>query len=91
VNVQLVLVSAYGPNAPEHVISVKTNKYDETKTLSPNNPGVFTFKLQAGESAKIFNVTPCRLPSDFEPTDLSINKICFGVSKLFISPETQAE
>jgi hypothetical protein len=91
VNVQLVLVSAYGPNAPEHVVSVKTIKYDETKTLSPNNPGVFIFKLQAGESVKIFNITPCRLPSAFEPTDPSINEICFGVSKLFVSPETQAQ
>ncbi len=91
VNVQLILVSAYGPNAPEHVVSVKTNKFNETKTLSPSNPGVFEFKLQAGESVKIFNVTPCRLPSDFEPADPSIYKICFGVSEIIISPDTQAE
>ena len=91
VNVRLVLVSAYGPNAPHHVVSVSSKNYSETKTLSPSNPGVFDFKLEAGESVRIRNVTPCRLPSDFEPTDLSNDKICFGVSKIFISPETQAE
>ena len=91
VNVQLILLPAYGPNAPQHVVEVVAKNYSETKTLSPNNPGVFSFKIQAGESVRINNVTPCRIPSVFEPTDLSIRKICFGVSKIFISPETQAQ
>ena len=90
VNVQLILVSAYGPNAPQHIVSVSSKNYSETRTLSPSNPGVFNFKLEAGKSVQIKNETPCRLPSVFEPNDLSINKICFGVSKIFILPETQA-
>ena len=91
VNIRMVLVSAYGPNAPQHVVTVSSKNYSETKTLSPSNPGVFDFVLESGDSARIRNVTPCRPPSVFEPTDLSIHKICFGVSKIFISPETQGE
>jgi hypothetical protein len=91
VMIQLTLVAAYGPNAPEHVVSVSTDNYSETKTLSPNNPGVFQFTLEADESVLVRNVTPCRIPSVFEPADLSIYKICFGVSKLSISPENLEE
>ena len=91
VNVQLTLVSAYGPNAPQHVVSVSSKNYSGTKSLSPGNPGVFRFKLEAGESVQVKNITPCRLPRTFEPADLTDYKICFGVSKVFILPETQEE
>jgi hypothetical protein len=91
VTIQLTLVAAYGPNAPEHVVSVRTDNYSETKKLSPNNPGVFQFTLDNGESVLVSNVTPCRIPSVFEPADLSIYKICFGVSKMSISPENLEE
>ena len=91
VNLELTLVSAYGPNAPPHEVLVSAANYSEKKTLSPNNPGIFKLKLKTGGSVKIKNVTPCRLPRTFEPTDLMEFEICFGVSKVFISPKTQGE
>ena len=91
VTIQLTLVAAYGPNAPEHIVTVSARDFSETKTLSPNNPGVFRFSLNVGESVIIENETPCRAPSVFEPTDLSINKICFGVTNVSIYPENPEE
>ena len=91
VTIQLILVAAYGPNAPEHVVTVSTDNHSETKTLSVNNPGVFQLVLEGDESVRVRNVTPCRLASVFEPADLSLYKICFGVSKISISPENPEE
>jgi hypothetical protein len=87
VSAEITLVAAYGPNAPPHVVSVNTSTSTETKTLSSGTPGVFQVKLSAGETAKISNITPCRLPSTFEPTDAGSHQICFGVSKVVISLE----
>jgi hypothetical protein len=84
---QLTLVAAYGPNAPPHIVSVSTSTSTETKTLRSGTPSTFQFKLSAGETVKIKNSTPCRLPSTFEPSDMGIHKICFGVSKVSISWE----
>jgi len=86
VNLGLTLVSAYGSNAPPHGVWVSTDNYSETKTLSPNEPGVFTIPLVSGQSVKVRNLSPCRLPKTFEPTDLTNMKICFGVSKIVILP-----
>jgi hypothetical protein len=91
VTIQLTLVAAYGPNAPKHIVTVNARDFSETKTLSTDNPGVFRFSLHDGESVIIENETPCRTPSVFEPTDLSINKICFGVTNVSISPENPEE
>jgi len=89
VHVELTLVAAYGQNAPPHTVSVSTGTYSETKTLSPNSPGVFKLEMESGESLNISNLTPCRLPRTFEPSDLSEFKMCFGVSKILISPRYQ--
>ena len=87
VSAEITLVAAYGPNAPPHVVSVSTSTSTETKTLSSGTPGVFQVKLSAGEKVEIRNITPCRLPSTFEPADTGSDQICFGVSKVVISPE----
>lgn len=89
VTIQLTLVAAYGPNAPDHVVSVSAGNFFETKTLRSNNPIVFQITVRVGESVRINNVTPCRLPSTFEPNDLTDSKICFGVAKVIITQETQ--
>jgi hypothetical protein len=86
---EITLVAAYGPNAPPHVVSVSTSESTETKKLSSDGPSVFQIKLLAGETIKIRNITPCRLPSTFEPSDMGIYKICFGVTKMIIYPENQ--
>lgn len=84
---EITLVAAYGPNAPPHVVSVSTSSSTETKTLSSGNPVKFQVKLSGGDTVKFRNTTPCRLPSTFEPSDVGIYKICFGVAKVAISPE----
>jgi hypothetical protein len=89
VNLELTLISAYGSNAPPHKVWVSAENYSETKVLSPNSPGIFNVSLESGESIKIRNLTPCRLPRIFEPSDLSEFKMCFGVSKVLISQESQ--
>jgi hypothetical protein len=91
VKVELTLVSAYGSNAPPHEVWVSAKNYSETKVLSPNSPGIFSVNLKSGESLMIRNLTPCRLPRSFEPSDLSEFKICYGVSKVLISPENEEE
>ena len=91
VNVEITLVAAYGPNAPPHVVSVSTSSSSATKILSSGAPSTFQIKLSGGETVKIRNVTPCRLPGTFEPSDTGIYKICFGVSKVIIFPENPAE
>ena len=88
VTIELTLVSAYGPNAPEHEVLVSTGGYSEAKTLSPLSPGVFRVTVNTGETVKITNVSACRLPRSFEPTDMSDLKICYGVSKVLILPGT---
>ena len=88
VTIELTLVAAYGPNAPEHEVLVSTGKYSEAKILSPQSPGIFRVTINAGETVKISNVTPCRLPRSFEPTDIYDFKICYGVSKVLILPGT---
>ena len=91
VTIELQLVAAYGPKAPEHQVLVTSNSFAETKRLSPGNPGVFRIKINSGESVQIKNVTPCRLPSTIDPADLTDFKICFGVAKVTISPENLEE
>ena len=87
VTLELTLVSAYGPNAPEHKILVTAENFFEVKVLSPNNPGNFRVTVDSGESVQIRNLTPCRLPNTFEPNDLTDFKICFGISKVLINPK----
>ena len=86
VTIELTLVSAYGPNAPEHEVLVSTGEYSEAKTLSPQSPGIFRVTINTDETVKITNVSPCRLPRSFEPTDMSDFKICYGISKVLVSP-----
>ena len=86
VTIELTLVSAYGPNAPEHKVLVSTGEYSEVKILSPQIPGIFRVTINTGETVKITNVSPCRLPRSFEPTDMSDFKICYGISKVLVSP-----
>ena len=87
VTIELTLVAAYGPNAPEHEVLVSTGEYSEAKILSSQRPGIFRVTVNTGETIKITNVSPCRFPRSFEPTDMSDFKICYGVSKVLVSPE----
>jgi hypothetical protein len=84
VMMEITLVAAYGPNAPSHTVLVKTTSNFENLNLGPNSPAVFNVDLRSGESVNIENVTPCRLPKTFEPSDLDTREICFGISKILI-------
>jgi hypothetical protein len=88
ITIELTLVSAYGPSAPEHEVLVSTGEYSEAKILSPQSPGIFRVTINTGETVKITNVSACRLPRSFEPTDMSNFEICYGVSKVLILPGT---
>jgi hypothetical protein len=82
----ITLAAAYGPNAPSHTVALKTSTHFETRTLEPSNPETFEVVLQRGDTLQIQNITPCRLPRTFEPSDLDTRKICFGVTKVSIHP-----
>lgn len=86
ITLSVTLAAAYGPNAPSHTISLKTLTHFEKRTLEPSNPETFEVVLQRGDTMEIRNITPCRLPRTFEPSDLDTRRICFGVTKVSIHP-----
>jgi hypothetical protein len=91
VRIELTLIAAYGLNAPPHMVSVTASTKSETRILSPAKPEVFKYELRSGESVIVKNITPCRYPKTFEPKDQSSFKICLGVSKLVVLPQSQEE
>jgi hypothetical protein len=80
VNIEIELVAAYGPNAPSHVVSYKSNDVAGTVTLKAGAPQMISVTVQKSGSVRLMNGTPCRVPSIFEPSDASLSKICFGIS-----------
>jgi hypothetical protein len=86
VNLEIELVAAYGPNAPSHVVILSSSQSVEALTLTAGNPQRISRIIGNGESIKILNGTPCRVPSRFEPSDLGLSKICFGVSAVSVTP-----
>jgi hypothetical protein len=47
--------------------------------------------VDSGSEVRIKNVTPCRLPSEFEPNDESIFKICYGIGTVQVTPVTAGQ
>jgi len=86
--IRVGLVAAYGENAPRHEIQVMTPNETKNLILSSNGPEFFETSLSSTQSISVQNVTPCRLPREFEPNDESDFKICFGVSTVEIIPQT---
>lgn len=91
VNLEIDLVAAYGLNAPTHVVAVTSKGTVSPLTLRAGLNQTVQLTAVSGDSVKISNVTPCRLPSMFEAADMSLNKICFGVTAVRVTPPTQVE
>ena len=85
VNVEIELVAAYGPNAPDHVVVIESNGSVNAVKLQAGANQVARLTIRSGERVMLSNGTPCRIPSTFETADLSLNKICFGVSAIRVT------
>jgi hypothetical protein len=86
VDMEIELVAAYGPNAPTHVVIYKSNEVAGTVTLKAGAPQKISITVQKNGSIRLLNGTPCRFPSIFEASDVSLSKICFGVSAVSVTP-----
>lgn len=86
VNLEIELVAAYGPNAPNHVVIIASTQSVKAVTLTAGNPQKISLTVGDQESIKISNGTPCRVPSTFEPSDAGLSKFCFGVSAVRVTP-----
>ncbi len=91
IKIEIELVAAYGPNAPNHVVMYKSNDAAGTVTLKAGAPQKISVTVQKSGSVRLMNGTPCRVPSSFEPSDASLSKICFGVSAVRVTPPNQVE
>ena len=91
VNLEIDLVAAYGPNAPTHVVAVTSKGKVSPLTLRAGLTQTVQLTAVSGDSIRISNVTPCRLPSTFEVADKSLNKICFGVTAVRVTPPALVE
>ena len=90
VNIEIDLVAAYGPNAPSHVVVVSATNFSTPVLLIAGSSQTVSINLEAYESVKLSNATPCRLPSRFEPSDATLSEICFGISAVRVTPITPA-
>lgn len=89
VNVRFGLLAAYGANAPDHEVLVESKNFSERLTLTAAGPSYVDVVVESGSEIRIKNVTPCKLPREFEPSDESIFKICYGVGTVHVTSVTQ--
>jgi hypothetical protein len=80
IDIEIELVAAYGPNAPNHVVIYTSNDVAGTVILKAGAPQKISVTIKNNESIRLLNGTPCRVPSSFDPSNFSLTKICFGVS-----------
>ena len=86
VSVRFGLLAAYGANAPDHEVLVETKNSSRYLTLTAAGPSYVDVVVESGSEIRIKNVTPCKLPREFEPNDESIFKVCFGVGTVQVTP-----
>ena len=91
VNVRFGLLAAYGANAPDHEVLVESKNFSERLTLTAAGPSYVNVVVESGGEIRIKNVTPCLLPSEFEPNDESIFKICYGIGTVQVTPVTAGQ
>ena len=91
VNIRLGLLAAYGVNAPDHEVLVESKNFSERLTLTAAGPSYVDVVVESGSEIRIKNVTPCKLPSEFEPNDGSIFKICYGIGTVQVTPVTAGQ
>jgi hypothetical protein len=86
VGIRIGLLAAYGVDAPDHEVLVESKNFSERLTLTAAGPSYVDVAVEAGSEIRIKNVTPCKLPSEFEPNDESIFKICYGIGTVQVTP-----
>ena len=86
VNIEIELVAAYGPNAPNHVVIYNSNDVAGTVILKAGAPQKISVTIKKNGTIRLSNGTPCRVPSSFDPSNFSPFKFCFGVSAVRITP-----
>ncbi len=91
VNIRMGLIAAYGVNAPDHEVVLETNNTTKQVILTAAGTTYIDFVVESGSEVRIKNVTPCRLPSEFEPNDESIFKICYGIGTVQVTPVTAGQ
>jgi len=91
VNIRMGLIAAYGVNAPDHEVLVESKNFSERLTLTAAGPSYVDVVVESGSEIRIKNVTPCLLPSEFEPNDESIFKICYGIGTVQVTPEVASQ
>lgn len=91
VGIRIGLLAAYGVNAPDHEVLVESKNFFERLTLTVAGPSYVDVVVESGSEIRIKNVTPCKLPREFEPNDESIFKICYGVGTVHVTPLTQGQ
>ena len=91
VNVRFGLLAAYGANAPDHEVLVESKNFSERLALTAAGTSYVDVVVESGSEIRIKNVTPCLLPSEFEPNDESIFKICYGIGTVQVTPVTAGQ
>ncbi len=91
VNIRMGLIAAYGVNAPDHEVVLETNNTTKQVILTAAGTTYVDVVVESGSEVRIKNVTPCRLPSEFEPNDESIFKICYGIGTVQVTPVTAGQ
>lgn len=86
VNIRIGLLAAYGINAPDHEVLVEAETFSERLMLTADGPIYTNVVVESGNEVRIKNVTPCKLPREFEPNAVSEFKICFGVGTVEVTP-----
>jgi hypothetical protein len=87
VSVSIILVAAYGPNAPDQVVRVSSNGVVTAHVLTASQPVRITLSVNSGDSIQIKNALPCRQPRFFQPDDSDLREYCFGVADIQIRPQ----
>jgi hypothetical protein len=91
VNIRMGLIAAYGVNAPDHEVVLETNNTTKQVILTAAGTTYVDVVVDSGSEVRIKNVTPCRLPSEFEPNDESNFKICYGIGTVQVTPVTAGQ
>ena len=89
--IRIGLLAAYGVNAPDHEVLVESKNFSERLTLTAAGPSYVDVVVESGSDIRIKNVTPCKLPREFESNDESIFKICYGVGTVHVTPVTPGQ
>jgi hypothetical protein len=85
--ISIILVAAYGPNAPDQVVKVSKNGEVTAHLLTASKPVQVTMSVESGDIIQIKAALPCRQPKYFQPDDSDLREYCFGVSDIKVRPQ----